>query len=53
MFYVEGSPDGVGGVADAIPFNQFPRHCRKHVIVFIDALQSLAGKLTFHGESHE
>ena len=50
---VEGSPDGVGSLADAVPFDQFPRHGREHVIVFIDALQSLAGKLALHSESHK
>src|SRR6267154_6290887 len=53
MFCTEGSPNGVCGVADTIPLDQFPRHRREHVIVFVDALQSLAGKLAFHGECHE
>src|SRR3984893_9687996 len=53
MFCTEGSPNGVGTIADAVPLNQFPSHRREHVIVFIDALQSLAGKLAFHGEGHE
>src|ERR1700687_5520620 len=53
MFCTEGSPNRVGSIADAVPFDQFPRHRREHVIVFIDALQSLAGKLALHGECYE
>ena len=44
---------GVGAIADAVSFDQFPRHCREHVIVFIDALESFTGKLALHGKSHE
>jgi hypothetical protein len=53
MFCIQGSPDCVGCFSNSVPFNQLPRHRREHVIVFIDALQSLAGKLALHGECHE
>ena len=53
MFDAEGPPNGIGAIADAVSFDQFPRHCREHVIVFIDALESFTGKLALHGKSHE
>ena len=53
MFCVEGFPNGVGGFTNAVSLDQFPRHRREHVIVSIDALQSFAGRLAFHGERHQ
>src|ERR1700723_3742074 len=53
MFQVERLPDGISRFADAVSLDQFPSHRREHVIVFIDALQSLTGELSFHGECHE
>ncbi len=53
MCCTEGSPNGVGRIADAVPLDQFPSHRREHVVVFIDALQSLAGELSLHRECHE
>jgi hypothetical protein len=53
MFCTDGSPNRVSRVPDAVSFDQFPRHCRKHVIVFIDALQSLASELALHGGCHK
>lgn len=53
IFCVQGFPNGVGGFTNTVPLDQFPRHRREHVIVFIDALQSFAGELALHGESHE
>ena len=28
MFCTEGSPNGIGSIADAVPLDQFPRHRR-------------------------
>ena len=42
MFCSQSSPNRVSSIADAVPLDQFPRHGREHVIVFIDALQSPA-----------
>src|ERR1700722_937987 len=53
MFCTERSPNGVGGVANPTSLDQFSRHRRQHVIVFIDRLQSLSGKLAFHSERHK
>jgi hypothetical protein len=41
MFCTEGSANGISGVTNAVPLDQFPHPRRAHVIVFIDALQSL------------
>ena len=53
MFGTERSPNAVCRIADAVPFDEFPRHRRQHVIVLIDALQSLASELAFHSECYE
>ena len=53
MLCVESLPYGIGRLSNSVPFYQFPCHRREHVVVFIDVLQTLASKLSFHGQGHE
>ena len=44
------TPDGSGGLADAVFGDEFARHRGQHVIVFIERLQPFPAELALHGE---
>jgi hypothetical protein len=46
------SEDGVCGIADAILLDQIPCHSGEHIVIIVNVLQSLSGKLSLHRESH-